>query len=109
VAVDTGAIRDNIVLKFSFADGQVNANRIRGVNTQITANSQLAVTVIRLLAGSAQLQSQGFVLAVGREILLDSAAVWRVPADVNLYRIPADTNIWTISSEVREYKIKETV
>jgi hypothetical protein len=97
------------VLKFSFADAQVDADRIRGVESQITFNSQLTATAVRLLAGSAQLQSQGFVLAVGREILLGSAAVWRVPADVNLYRIPADTNIWTISNEVREYKIKETV
>lgn len=100
-------IRAGISLEFSFADTLVDANVIRALESSSNVETELTAIGTKLVRASASLQSQGFVLAVGREFMLDSAATYVVPAETRLWTIQPETTEYRIQYEVREYTIKE--
>jgi hypothetical protein len=99
--------RTGISLEFSFADTFVDADVIRNLSSNVQANSNLTANAIRIVSGGANLTSNGFVLAIGREFRLEDSAIWVVRPETTTYRIQPEVREWRVSLEVREYTIKE--
>lgn len=103
---NVGLIKQGISLEWSLGTLTAQAGIIKSA-----ASNPVAITALTALAGTKQsgqanLQIQGFILALVRDINLNSAAVWIIPAETRLWKIAVDKDEWIVPFENRNYTIK---
>ena len=105
--INSGVVRDDIILEMTVADMLVTANIIKNANIAISNTISIIVDLTRVKSASADLRCDGFVMGEGKVINLQASEIYVVPAEFNLWSITPETNYHMVGFETRTYKIKE--